>query len=270
MPIGDYIGDVVGDLTPDLLDGPGAVQTPTEIFGAALIAWWDFADSDSLTFSGSDVTLAENKANPGTYRLTSPNPPVFVAGGLDGRDCAEFDGSNEYMEHNGFPGQVGDTWDFYCVMQWTGAVPPAAAAYCIYGVSGLGGSQVSQTISTSGGGLHGMEYRSTPGGYASGTAGAVDASPKLIATTTYNSGGGASSGKLWVNGVNVLTLSTGQDGTFGAVARIVIGGVLATLNAPMRASEVVVVRNEVNGEANRLAYQARIAALYPTIGAALP
>ena len=245
--------------------GEDRILTPIDIWGAAAV-WYEFTDP-YLTYSGPDVTAAQNVANPGTYDLGVGSAPLFVADGLDGRDCGEFDGAGESLLVNTLPLAVGDTWDIYAVVQYMGTPPPGGVEYILYTDNGGGASQVTANWNSD----YGMEYRSTPSGYASNRGGALDTDPHLIVAASYNQGSGTSDGNLYIDGSVVAAVSSGQDGTQHGVSRFTVGALPGGASAAnMRVSEIVLVRNETNGDANRLAYQERIKALYPTIGAALP
>ena len=65
-----------------------------------LFAWWDFADSSSLTLSGSNITQVLDKSgnNRTASQATGNNQPTLATAARNGRNAAQFDGVNDALD----------------------------------------------------------------------------------------------------------------------------------------------------------------------------
>lgn len=244
---------------------PALAPTPIDIWGSDLEIWWQFTDP-WLTYSGSDVTLVTNQANPGTYDLPAIVAPVFVAGGLDGQDCVEFDGSSERMEVTGLPWVANDTIDVYVVAE----IQTVRTSDYICEWDAGSGIRLAINSDFSGTPQMGIQVATDPAGVSPPQWGAMDTDPHLYGASMYDAGVGNGNVHGWLDGSGINGASS-QNGLLGAISRMGLGSFYGGAGpAHVRVAELVAIRNDSAGEAHRLAFQSYVASKYPTIGAAIP
>jgi|GEM_PF-6172915 len=214
-----------------------------------------------LTYSAGDITAVENAANPGTYDLSSVRPPSFVAAGLEGNDCAEFDATaQEYFVANTLPYLIGDEVDIHMVCQYTETMPPVANStpYMLY-KNGDGASVESIVCIFRSTDIYGLS-KTVTGGTQSKTHSLTDL---VLASVTNHDGASA----LRVNGTT-HTFTNPTAGMQYDTDRLVIGANNFFAYWKGRVAECVVCLG--SSDAEQSAYEdVRIKTVYPTIGALL-
>jgi hypothetical protein len=91
-----------------------AATTPLTLFGANTVAWWDFSNVATLSMDSAGATpvtadgdligraadLSASAAH--VTRAATTNRPTWRVGVQNGRACAEYDGSDDYLRNTTF------------------------------------------------------------------------------------------------------------------------------------------------------------------------
>lgn len=267
MALVDYIGDILLDVLGDSIGAAEVVPLPNDasIFGAYAVQVYLIRDP-YLTYLAGDVTLCENAANPGVSDMVANNPPLFVAGGLDGKDCVDADSSaNESLQITGMPFLATDHLQLQAVVQSDNV---AAVQFIAVLDQGGGGADDIVRVGNQDATQWFFYAVSTGGGAQTNITSKVGTGPRLL-------------------GLDITSkVSSYQNGVENAYGSATAGGINTNVSAARilsqrgfsyfdgRLAEMVFVRNFPGGvsgqDAARVAYQDnRIAIEYPTIGAAL-
>lgn len=77
---------------------PSGRFTPKSVPG--LFGWWDFSDSATVTLSGSSITAVADKSGNGRNATqgSANNQPTLATAAKNGRNAADFDGTNDALD----------------------------------------------------------------------------------------------------------------------------------------------------------------------------
>lgn len=237
------------------------VLLPSLIFGASLYLSYIMRDP-WLVYSGMDVVGVLESRGAGPNLAPLHGAPSYSAGGLDGQDAVQFDASaTENLNTSSISIAAGVLLDVYCVIQHTGTLPPVTAADSWR----MAGDQHKLQLVTPS-----NEWRFTFGTVSGGFKSALHPTiasgvPRLMGHTMYGDNCTA-----WVDGVSSVAFAGPTGGQLvSPINQLTLGGITTGRYWNGRMSELVVAVNVPDGNAARLAYQERVKALYPTIGASV-